>query len=570
MKRQIPASKRCAFLTGIVTSLLVLLPLHNLFAQEKKSDTDEEERLASIAITLPENYLLPDKDRRAVKHYAKLVDEQNDHTRDILSYLPILDPPKAFYKYQRYVLARLEDGYKEADLPVKLSSILFGKALSDSLIIEVIPVRERAGPDPEQLHKIAGKYDMHLVLAIPTLELYKKDGVRYAKANILLYDSESKEIVFDAILQTVPNRIAENEICKDNDYGCRLSALALLIYQSLVPIIVEQSPELKKIADLHDSRTAALITEYELGRSDETIVKVLKERIDSIGTGEHVVGHTLLNRDKDKFIAFVMADGSKEYDTGLVLYDSYTVTGMQHENKWYIDHHERFQVPVEDAETRSQATFLMWAEGMETYLFEKNTAWFSDSLWSEGPFKQLPDISKDILIPASVEEKKAVFVYKNLTGEYRLVVSEIIKQRERAFDLLRNGMKETLVPELMKQAAATMENKPSHIYTDKVYPIFSPSGEYVLIPMLAEYGNKKRQTFYLVYQIEQERLYLWEGNHLDTAFTEDPRKFKKFTISQLESLSTESAPSVDSDAYWSENITLQDGSGYMYLREVKE
>ncbi|MGB3180043.1 MAG: hypothetical protein WBB45_01550 [Cyclobacteriaceae bacterium] len=466
-----------------------------------------------MVICLPASYSVPiETDKRALNQFNRTLRSEFFMNRifktDYESMIQTEQDSWLVYE----IIARVKEGDLSTYYSIALNLAIYNATYQESIPSRLFTVKESPATT-EELKAIAEKYRVQLVLAIPDLTLKEVKNRKTVEASLKLYDHYTDSIAIDTVLTAdKKTEMTAGRICRDNSYICAYQNLMGMTMSALMPLLSEVSTGLKEIIALNQARGQALMTDYEFARADTAITNLLKNNLEGIEEGNHHIVHMMVGPEKEKFVAFILAEnenkGKKLFVDNDKTYIGYVVSGINDKGQWYIDIGSNVGLEEDELEIAGRELLLRWMEEKE--LFEEGTAWFSDEFWEKGPFARIPDLSTADVSDLTEDQEKALYIYGPLAGEYYLTMKQTIANRAMAYGYLGKDMEDALAPRLIVKASLHFDKGFTQVDTEQLHPFFSPSGTIMILPLLVNYEIGPDRVYYLVYFTQEGRLFMME------------------------------------------------------------
>lgn len=415
------------------------------------------------------------------------------------------------------------------------------------------------------LIKIADTEKMQYVLNFSRIELFKRDGISFAKISVQLYDNISKTFLLNSEYEGDWTNPGFEFTCSDKSIDCTISnalskALGDVIFQ-----VASNSPTLKRERELDQLRFDELITKYYSKPNDKEFLKPIVLQTDSniVLNDQYQI---LVDPTQTKFVSFfieqvsaqdfkTMKDNKKDINVNIIsnkdikdksfLDDmpqtyAYIVKGFKQNGKWKYEKSSVTYFEAKDLEEGKQNYFYNLANWD---FFKENSTEFNPNFWESDFFKIEERVTNSDEIAKYKKEGEASLNFE------KKILNEIIKPLTEKIKVEGNYEIVSL----------------NHMAYD--YLLIYPKEKNII---LAPINVKKRGSdmfiryFVLIPHDEDYEIYEW--NYLDQKKFKNSKNVPSF-MEQINTLVTwnYSYKKLDNPEFWEKYVLIKAGNDYKYL-----
>ena len=415
------------------------------------------------------------------------------------------------------------------------------------------------------LRRIADTEKIQYVLNFSRIELFKRDGISFAKISVQFYDNVSQTFLINSEYEGDWTNPGFEFTCSDKSIDCTISnaiskALGDVIFQ-----VASNSPTLKKERELAQLRFDELVTKYYSKPNDKDFLKPIVLQTDSniVLNDQYQI---LVDPTKTKFVAFfikqvsaqdfkTLKDNKRDKNVNIIsnknikdegfLDDipqtyAYIIKGVKHNDKWYYEKSSVTYFEVKDLEEGKQEYFYNLAEWD---FFKENSTEFNSNFWESDFFNikervsysdEITKYKKEGEVSLNFENKIINEVIKPLTEKIKVEGNyEIVSLNQMAYDYLL-------------------------VYPKEKNVILSP------INVKKRGSDMFIRYFVLIPHNEDYEIYEW--NYLDQKKFKNSKSVPSF-MEQINTLVTWnfSYKKLDNPEFWEKYVLLKAGNDYKYL-----
>lgn len=415
------------------------------------------------------------------------------------------------------------------------------------------------------LKKIASTEKMQYVLNFSKIELFKRDGISFAKISVQLYDNVSQAFLINSEYEGDWTNPGFEFTCSEKSIECTISNALSKALGDVISQVASNSPTLKRERELAQLRFDELVTKYYSKPNDKDFLKPIILQPDSniVLNDQYQI---LVDPTQTKFVAFfikqlsgqdfkTMKDNNRDKNVNIIskkdikdkgfLDDlpqtyAYIVKGVKHNDKWHYEKSSVTYFEAKDLEKGKQEYFYILADWD---FFKENSTEFNSNFWESDFFNieervsnsdEIAKYKQEGALSLKFEEKIINEVIKPLTEKIKVEGNyEIVSLNQMAYDYLL-------------------------VYPKEKNVILSP------INVKERGGDMFIRYFVLIPHNEDYEIYEW--NYLDQ------KKFKnsKLVPSFMEQINTlvtwnYSYKRLDNPEFWEKYVLIKAGNDYKYL-----
>ncbi|MBS1663261.1 MAG: hypothetical protein JST68_19615 [Bacteroidetes bacterium] len=269
----------------------------------------------------------------------------------------------------------------------------------------------------EDLEKIASDSKIQYVLNFPSLSFYGKDGSRFARLAVQLYDHSTRSLLIDTTYIGDECNNGFEFACDDGTLSCTINNSISQALERVVYEIAMHSPTIIRERKLAQERMKVLRDSYYTKSFDKSFVAPILPAADS----EIVLNNLyqlLVSDDRTKFVGFFLGkkdpqsfgqlsqnqqDKEVEIINNKNIRDSgyldniphvyaYIVKAVKYKDQWY---YEKSNVTYFEPEDGQGGKLQYFNRLQEWGFFKDNSAEPSADFWETHLFKKIMDLRKD-------------------------------------------------------------------------------------------------------------------------------------------------------------------------------
>jgi len=415
------------------------------------------------------------------------------------------------------------------------------------------------------LKKNADTEKMQYVLNFSKIELFKRDGISYAKISVQLYDNVSHTILINSEYEGDWTNPGFEFTCKGKSIDCAISnalskALGDVFFQ-----VALNNPTLKKERELAQLRFHELVTKYYSKPYDKDFLKPIVLQTDSnIVLNEQY--QLLVDSTQTKFVAFFIKqvsaqdfktfnDSKRDINVNIIsnndikdegLLDdipqtyAYIVKGIKYKDKWYYEKSSITYFEAKEIEEGKQEYFYNLAEWD---FFKENSTEFNSNFWKGDFFKIKERVSYSDEITKYKKEGEASLNFE------KKIISEIIKPLTEKIKVEGNYEIVSL----------------NHMAYDYLL-VYPKEKNVILSPINVKKRGSAMFIRYFVLIPHDEDYEIYEWNYLDQKKIKNSKLVPSF-MEQINTLVTwnYSYKKLDNPEFWEKYVLKKVGNDYKYL-----
>ena len=315
----------------------------------------------------------------------------------------------------------------------------------------ILPKDIKSACTATELNKIAAAEHFQYILNFPSLEIYSRDGINYAKMRVQLYDGQAHEFVIDRVYTGDWKNPGFEFCCKDSSLNCTINNALSQALTDVVDSVMLNSPKIKGERQLAHDRYDELMGKYYTLPPDKDFVK-------GIVGSDHKVNMSLMyqcirNTDNTKFVAFFLdtsdvtdlfkgngQDKNIKITTNRDIKDSdylshvpgmyaYMICGVQYKGKWY---YAKENISYFEAADTDEGRRKFFNQLQIFDFFKEGSTAPSPDFWETHLFEKIKDITKD---PEWEKYGKEIYATREkedrpYIGMYKIVVDELKREKD--------------------------------------------------------------------------------------------------------------------------------------------
>lgn len=443
-----------------------------------------------------------------------------------------------------------------------------------------------------ELKKIADSDKIQYVLNFPRIELYKRNGISFAKISVQLYDNSSQTFLINSDYEGDWTNPGFEFACSDKSIDCTISnalskALGDVIYQ-----VASNSPTIKRDRELAQLRFDELVSNYYSNTNDKEFLKPIIPQPDSniVLKDQYQI---LIDTSQTKFVAFfieqvsaqdfkAMKDNKRDKNVNIIsskdikdegfLDDipqtyAYIVKGVKHNEKWY---YEKSNVTYFEAKTLEEGKQKYFYNLTKWNFFKENSTEFNPDFWETSLFNKIRDIRQDpdwdkygetIWKTQEVNDRQYI-------GHYEIVANALKKEKKEANENFDQKISESVfIPFYEKNISQNPAefSKYSMLYK-KLTLIYPEERNVVINPIMITNDKGEKTLRFFVAFTQDNSIYEWTYFKPQT-IPEKTWHYGSNIIDQLKTI-TEwnfSYNTLDDKNFWTKYVLIKSGDNYKYL-----
>lgn len=470
---------------------------------------------------------------------------------------------------------------------------------------------------PTDLKKIADSDKIQYVLNFPRIELYKRDGISFAKISVQLYDNSSQTFLINSEYEGDWTNPGFEFACTDKSIDCTISnalskALGNVIYQ-----VASNSPTIKRDQELAQLRFDELVSKYYSNTNDKEFLNPIIPQPDSniILKDQYQI---LVDPSQTKFVAFfieqvsaqdfkAMKDNKRDKNVNIIsskdikdegfLDDvpqtyAYIVNGVKYNNKWY---YEKSSVTYFDAKNIEEGKQKYFYNLAKWNFFKENSTEFNPDFWESYFFKKVESAViknkseieeiKSLLEKAKTTEDKEIYQdmiddyyekdIKNneYFGLYEIVANQLRQEKRKQDEHFSEFIKTDFLPKFY-ESYCNENNLIGYVKMNgKDIPLIFPSDKSIILsPIVLDKGNEKKELHFFVLIPNGENSYIvYKWNYFEPIKPQYGSMYGQEVNKQLNQITkwNFSFDTLDDKNFWDNFVLIKTGGNYKHLTKVK-
>lgn len=475
----------------------------------------------------------------------------------------------------------------------------------------------KSNGSPTDLKKIADNDKIQYVLNFSRIELYKKDGISFAKISVQLYDNSSQTFLINSEYEGDWTNPGFEFACSDKSIDCTISnalskALGDIIYQ-----VASNSPTIKRDRELAQLRFDELVSNYYSNTNDKEFLKPIIPQPDSniVLKDQYQI---LIDHSQTKFVAFfieqvsaqdfkAMKDNKRDKNVNIIsskdikdegfLDDipqtyAYIVKGVKHNEKWY---YEKSNVTYFEAKTLEEGKQNFFYNLTKWNFFKENSTEFNPDFWESYFFKKVESAViknkseieeiKSLLAKAKTTEDKEIYQdmiddyyekdIKNneYFGLYEIVANQLRQEKRKQDEVFSEFIKTDFLPKFY-ESYCNENNLIGYVKMNgKDIPLIFPSDKSIILsPIVLDKGNEKKELHFFVLIPNGENSYIvYKWNYFEPIKPQYGSMYGQEVNKQLNQITkwNFSFDTLDDKNFWDNFVLIKTGDNYQHLTKVK-
>lgn len=441
------------------------------------------------------------------------------------------------------------------------------------------------------LKVLADKEKIQYVLNFPKIELYKANGVAYAKIRVQLFDNLADEFLIDKDFDGDWRNPGFEFTCQDKTIYCTINNALSNALSEVIQAIATNSPTLKRERQLSQQRYDELIANhFSKPFSVEPLRATIQENNNDLRLDN--IFQVLYDDSKTKFVAFsveqvsaqdfkTFKDSKKDKNVNIIsskdIKDkgfldeipqtyAFIIKGVRYNDKWY---YEKSNATYFEASSVDEGRRIYFNTLQKWDFFIENTTLINLNFWETTLFKKVRDLKQD-----PDWEKYGESIWKtdeandrDYVGMYE-IVANVIRRKKREDN---EGFEKTMKEEKLKPKYERLKNnRPKDLskYSEHSL-IYSRDRNIVINPVLLTNDKGIHTLHYFVALTNSDDLYEW------TYFPPEELKnsglFGSNVVDRMNTI-TEwnfSYDTLDDKNFWDKYVLLKEGDKFRYLKKVQ-
>lgn len=451
----------------------------------------------------------------------------------------------------------------------------------------------------QELKGIADTEKMQYVLNFPRIVLFKRDGIKFAKIAVQLFDNTTQSFLIDSEYEGDWRNQGFEFGCKDKSIDCTINnalskALVDVIFQ-----IASNNPTIKRERELSQLRFDELLKKYYSKPNNKDFLKPVMPQpasnilltnqfqiiVDPTETKfvaffiEQVSAQdfkTMKDSNGDKNVNIISSKDSKDSKEEGFLDDvpqtyAYIVMGVKFNDKWY---YEKFNVTYFEAKNLEEGKQEYFCNLVKWNFFKENSTEFNPEFWETSLFKKIEDLKQN---PDWDKYGKRMWKTQESNnrpyiGYYEIVANGLKEKKKEENENFEQIISETIfIPFYEKSITQNPKefSKYSMMYK-KLTLIYPEERNVILNPVMITDGKGQNTLRYFLTFKDEKSIYEW--TYLTSQIL--PKKAWHYGSEIVEQLKTITEwnfgfNTLDDKEFWEKYVLLKTGNSYKYLTKIQ-
>lgn len=470
---------------------------------------------------------------------------------------------------------------------------------------------------PTTLKNIADSVKTQYILNFPRIELYKRNGISFAKISVQLYDNSSQTFLINSDYEGDWTNPGFEFACEEKSIECTINNALSKALGNVINQVASNSPTIKRDRELAQLRFNELVSNYYSKAYDKDFLKTIIPELDSniVLNDQYQI---LVDPTLTKFVAFfieqdsvqdfkTMRDNKRDKNINIITNNdikdggflndipqtyAYIVKGVKHKDKWY---YEKSRVTYFEAKTLEEGKQKYFYNLTKWNFFKENSIEFNPDFWETYFFTKVE--SAVIKNQSEIEEIKSLLA-KAKTSEDKEAYQEMIDDYYEK-DIKNEGyfgLYEIVANQLKQEKRKQDEEFSALITTDflpKFYesycnanhlngyvkmngndiPLIFPSDKSIILsPIVLDKGNDKKELHFFVLIPDGGNNYVvYKWNYFEPIKPQYDSMYGQEVNKQLNQITkwNFSFDTLDDKNFWNNFVLIKTGEDYKHLTKVK-
>jgi hypothetical protein len=438
---------------------------------------------------------------------------------------------------------------------------------------------------------LANKEKIQYVLNFPKIELYKANGVAYAKIRVQLFDNIAGEYLVDKDFEGDWRNPGFEFACQDKTIYCTINNALSNALSEVIQAIATNSPTLKREEQLSQQRYDELIANhFSKPCNVEPLRAIIQENNNDLKLDN--IFQVLYDGSKTKFVAFsveqvsaqdfkTFKDSKRDKNVNIIsskdIKDkgfldeipqtyAFIIKGVKYNDKWY---YEKSNATYFEASSVHEGRRIYFNNLQKWDFFIESTTMINPDFWETALFEKVRDLKQD-----PDWEKYGESIWKtdeannrDYVGMYE-IVANVIRRKKREDN---EGFEKIMKEEKLKPKYEQLKNnRPNDLSKYSEHSLIYSRGRNIVInPVLLTNDKGIHTLYYFVALTESDDLYEW------TYFPPEELKNSVFfgsnVVDRMNTI-TEwnfSYDTLDDKNFWDKYVLLKEGDKFKYLKKVE-
>lgn len=430
------------------------------------------------------------------------------------------------------------------------------------------------------------------VLNFPSISLFRKGGLSYAKVRVQLFDRASGEHLIDTEFTSDSNNPGFEFACKTGSLHCTINNALSQALADVIDVVSKNSPALQRERWLQQERYEVLINDLFKKSGSLDLVKQVIHSNAQIPVDN--IFHVLYDGSGTKFVAFsleqvdaqslkTLTDIGKDRNVKIITDKSlkdpnflastpqtyaFIIKGVKFEGKWY---YEKANVTYFEAESVDEGRRIFFNNLQNWNFFMENSTMVSPNFWETALFEKVPDLRQhpDWLKYGDGMWKTEEKNNRGYIGTYEIVANGKRREKQAERELFETQVKNNILTPSYERLKEKDPKKWADYYSDRAF-IYSGARDVVINPVLVTDDKGVKTIHYFLAFTNANEIFEW--TYFPVQETRLSRSvFGTIVVDQLESI-TEwdySYNTLDDEEFWRKYVVLKEGDKFKYLRKVE-
>jgi hypothetical protein len=448
----------------------------------------------------------------------------------------------------------------------------------------------------QELRGIADTEKMQYVLNFPRIVLFKRDGIKFAKISVQLFDNITQSFLIDSEYEGDWRNQGFEFACKDKSINCTVNNALSKALGDVISQIASNNPTIKRDRELSQLRFDELIKNYYSKPNNKDFLKPVIPQPDSniLLANQFQI---IVDPAETKFVAFfieqispqdfkTMKDSNRDKNINIIsskdikdegfLEDipqtyAYIVKGVKFNDKWYYEKSNVTYFESKSLEEGKQEYFYNLAKWN---FFKENLTEFNSEFWETSLFKKIEDLKQN---PDWNKYGKNMWKTQEsnnrpYVGYYEIVANGLKQKKKEENENFEQRISETIfIPFYEKSITQNPKefSKYSMMYK-KLTLIYPEKRDVILNPIMITDGKGQNTLKYFLTFKDEKTIYEWTYLTSQTL----PKKAWHYGSDIIEQLKpiTEwnfGFNTLDDKIFWEKYVLLKTGNSYKYLTKIQ-
>lgn len=470
---------------------------------------------------------------------------------------------------------------------------------------------------PTTLKNIADSVKTQYILNFPRIELYKRNGISFAKISVQLYDNSSQTFLINSDYEGDWANPGFEFACEEKSIECTINNALSKALGNVINQVASNSPTIKRDRELAQLRFNELVSNYYSKAYDKDFLKTIIPELDSniVLNDQYQI---LVDPTLTKFVAFfieqdsvqdfkTMRDNKRDKNINIITNNdikdggflndipqtyAYIVKGVKHKDKWY---YEKSRVTYFEAKTLEEGKQKYFYNLTKWNFFKENSIEFNPDFWETYFFtkvesaviKNQSEIEeiKSLLAKAKTSEEKEVyqemiddFYEKDIKNEgyfglYEIVANQLKQEKRKQDEEFSEFIKTDFLPKFYESYCNENHFNGYVKMNGNDIPLIFPSDKSIILsPILLDKSNGiKELHFFVLIPNGVNNYIVYKWNYFEPIKPQYDSMYGQEVNKQLNQITkwNFSFDTLDDKNFWNNFVLIKTGDDYKYLTKVK-